>query len=247
MSNKNNDIPIWRRGDAYPDDWPEWLRAADIEWCRVEIEEGGKVAWHDGIWCDGTWHNGDWRAGTWRYGEWHDGFWYDGVWCDGIWYDGEWHGGEWRTGIWRNGHWRGGEWRDGAWFDGRWYGGDWRDGVWCNGVWHRGDWHGGRWLDGGRYDGGWHDGEAWRTDGPPDDSVQPENHMSKTETDVIEYPHHDMDLRDRLAAHVIQGLLANPNVPIQADGTSCTIEEVADLAWRIADHMLKARGGSNAD
>lgn len=62
----------------------------------------------------------------------------------------------------------------------------------------------------------------------------------------------DMYLRDRLAEKVIQGLLANPSGPIQANGMSgwglcnCTIEQVADFAWHIADHMLKARGGSDA-
>lgn len=61
------------------------------------------------------------------------------------------------------------------------------------------------------------------------------------------------ELRDRLAAKVIQGLLANPSGPIQANGMcgwswcNCTVEQVADLAWYIADHMIKARGGSNAD
>lgn len=74
-----------------------------------------------------------------------------------------------------------------------------------------------------------------------------------TETDVIEYPRHDTTLRDLLAAKAIQGLLANPSGPIQANGMcgwswcNCTVEQVADLAWSIADHMLKARGGSNAD
>jgi|SRR5690554_3175145 len=199
---------VWRRGDSYPADWPEWLRSADIEWCQVEIAEGGKVVWHDGIWNDGAW--------------------LDGVWCDGIWYDGGWHGGEWR----------GGAWCDGIWYDGGWHGGEWHGGRWRYGVWH---------------DGVWLDAEAWRTDGPPDDSIGETDMSETTETDAIEYPHHDMYLRDRLAAHVIQGLLANPSGPIQANGMcgwdfcNCTIEQVADLAWLIADHMLKARGGSNAD
>lgn len=63
--------------------------------------------------------------------------------------------------------------------------------------------------------------------------------------------HLDMYLRDRLAEKAIQGLLANPSGPIQANGMSgwglcnCTIEQVADFAWHIADHMLKARGGSD--
>src|SRR5690606_17253049 len=73
MNNKNNDIPIWRQGDPYPDDWPQWLRDADIEWCQVEVTKAGRVVW---------------RAGIWLGGEWHDGHWYSGVWHDGVWRDG---------------------------------------------------------------------------------------------------------------------------------------------------------------
>lgn len=89
---------VWRRGDSYPADWPEWLRAAGIGWCRVEITEGGGVVWH---------------SGTWRDGEWHGGTWHSGEWCGGTWYDGEWHDGEWYGGHWRNGTWHEGEWYDG--------------------------------------------------------------------------------------------------------------------------------------
>lgn len=89
MSNENNNIPIWRRGDSYPDDWPQWLRDADIEWCRVEIMEDGWVLWHDGTWHDGIWGGGFWHSGHWR----------TGVWCNGHWYGGTWCGGEWRGGY----------------------------------------------------------------------------------------------------------------------------------------------------
>jgi hypothetical protein len=56
-------------------------------------------------------------------------------------------------------------------------------------------------------------------------------------------------LRDYFAAKAIQGLLANPGGPIQANGMSgwdwcnCAAEDVAALAWHIADTMLKAREG----
>lgn len=58
-----------------------------------------------------------------------------------------------------------------------------------------------------------------------------------------------MTLRDYFAAKAIQGLLANPCGPVQANGMSgwnwcnCTVEDVADFAWHVADAMLKAREG----
>src|SRR5690625_352120 len=87
--------PIWRRGDAYPEEWPQWLRDADIEWCRVEISEDGGVVWHGGIWLSGDWHGGVWRDGEWRSGHWRSGHWYDGTWRGGSWYDDD--GKAWRT------------------------------------------------------------------------------------------------------------------------------------------------------
>lgn len=60
--------------------------------------------------------------------------------------------------------------------------------------------------------------------------------------------HPGMTLRDYFAAKAMQGLLANPGGPIQENGMSgwnwcnCTVEDVADLAWHIADAMLRARG-----
>lgn len=104
---------VWRRGDSYPADWPQWLRNADIEWCRVEIDGDSPDVWRDGhvIWRDGSWRGG--------VVIWHDGIWRGGIWRNGVWHDGQWH--------------------DGVWFDGRWYGGEWRGGVWCDGIrWYDG-------------------------------------------------------------------------------------------------------------
>lgn len=59
--------------------------------------------------------------------------------------------------------------------------------------------------------------------------------------------HSGMSLRDWFAGLAMQGLLANPGGPIQANGMNgwnwcnCTVENVADFAWHIADAMLKAR------
>lgn len=84
---------VWRRGDSYPAEWPYWLRAADIEWCRVEITENGGV-----VWLGGEWRGGGWHGGTWHGGIWHGGVWYYGVWHDGTWFAGQWHDGKaWRT------------------------------------------------------------------------------------------------------------------------------------------------------
>jgi hypothetical protein len=56
-----------------------------------------------------------------------------------------------------------------------------------------------------------------------------------------------MTLRDYLAAKAMQGLLANPGGPIQANPmngwcfTNCTAEQVARVCIDMADAMLKAR------
>lgn len=56
-----------------------------------------------------------------------------------------------------------------------------------------------------------------------------------------------MTLRDYFAAKAMQGLLANPGGAIQQNGMSgwgwcnCTVDDVAEFAWHIADAMLKAR------
>jgi hypothetical protein len=58
-----------------------------------------------------------------------------------------------------------------------------------------------------------------------------------------------MALRDYFAAKVMQGLLANPGGPIQANGMNgwywcnCSSEDVVNFAYSIADSMLKARDG----
>lgn len=88
-------ITLWHRGYAHPDNWPEWLREADIDFCCVEIADGGTVIWHSGVWLAGDWHGGIWRAGVWLDGRWHNGVWLDGSWYGGSWIDG---GGVWHSG-----------------------------------------------------------------------------------------------------------------------------------------------------
>lgn len=70
----------WSKGDAYPSDWPQWLRDADIEWCDVDVAPSG-VIWHGGAWYGGKWYAGTWYGGEWR---------------GGVWHGGDWRGGEWR-------------------------------------------------------------------------------------------------------------------------------------------------------
>lgn len=59
-----------------------------------------------------------------------------------------------------------------------------------------------------------------------------------------------MTLRDWFAGLAMQGLLANPGGPIQANGMSgwnwcnCSPEDAVNLAYSIADAMLKAREGA---
>lgn len=56
-----------------------------------------------------------------------------------------------------------------------------------------------------------------------------------------------MSMRDAFALAALQGLLANPGGPIQANGMNgwswcnCTAEDVASLTYSMADAMLKAR------
>lgn len=60
-------------------------------------------------------------------------------------------------------------------------------------------------------------------------------------------PKGGISMRDYFAAKAIQGLLANPGGPIQANGVigwswcNCSTEDVAYLAYSIADAMLKER------
>ena len=65
--------------------------------------------------------------------------------------------------------------------------------------------------------------------------------------DVVEWSQPGMTLRDYFAAKALQGLLANPGGPIQANPmngwcfTNCTAEQVARVCLDVADAMLKAR------
>ncbi len=58
---------------------------------------------------------------------------------------------------------------------------------------------------------------------------------------------HGMALRDYFAAKALQGLTANPGGPIQAndrsgwDMVNCDANNVATLAYAMADAMLRAR------
>lgn len=152
MNNENIHVaPIWRRGDEIPDNWPRWLREADIEWCRAEVTDGAVV-----------WHAGEWRGGLWFDGRWYDGTWHEGTWHEGEWCGGTWHAGTWHSGIWHDGH-----WYDGTWHSGTWYEGEWRAGTWHSGEWHEGEWYGGEWHGGTWCDGFWHDGSQWHAGGPP--------------------------------------------------------------------------------
>lgn len=60
--------------------------------------------------------------------------------------------------------------------------------------------------------------------------------------------HNGMTLRDYFAAKAMQGMLANPGGPIQANDrcgwglVNCTYAQVADEAYAMADAMLAARG-----
>lgn len=59
-------------------------------------------------------------------------------------------------------------------------------------------------------------------------------------------------LRDKFAIRILNGLLANPGGPIQANGmngwnwTNCTIDQVTDTAYIVADSMMEARNNSPA-
>ena len=60
--------------------------------------------------------------------------------------------------------------------------------------------------------------------------------------------HNGMTLRDYFAAKAMQGMLANPGGPIQANDrcgwglVNCTYAQVADEAYAMADAMLATRG-----
>jgi hypothetical protein len=61
------------------------------------------------------------------------------------------------------------------------------------------------------------------------------------------YPAYGLSMRDYFAAKAMQGLMANPGGPVQQSGmsgwafTNCNKNDVAALAYVIADAMLKAR------
>jgi hypothetical protein len=64
------------------------------------------------------------------------------------------------------------------------------------------------------------------------------------------YGEHGMTLRDYLASKAVQGLLANAGGPVQTNGrtgwglVNCDEADIASMAYRIADAMLAARGGT---
>ena len=62
-------------------------------------------------------------------------------------------------------------------------------------------------------------------------------HHMNTATGFDVASHAGMTLRDYFAARALTGMLADPNVKLQNGAT----EKVADLAYEVADAMLKAR------
>lgn len=115
-------MSIWKKGDTKPANWPQWLKDADIDWCKVDIIDGAVI-----------WRKGKWRHGVWHGGRWDSGEWCGGTWIWGVWHDGVWGGGEWLGGRWDSGEWIGGVWHDGMWYGGKWFGGGWRGGGWRGG------------------------------------------------------------------------------------------------------------------
>ena len=63
-------------------------------------------------------------------------------------------------------------------------------------------------------------------------------------------PEFGLSKRDHFAGQALQGLCANPGGPFQASSLSgwtlvnCTLDQVAEEAYRLADAMLRARGGA---
>jgi len=57
-------------------------------------------------------------------------------------------------------------------------------------------------------------------------------------------PQRGMTLRDYFAAKAMQGLIASPRMPLPAaqGGLNVTDVMVADLSYKMADAMLRARG-----
>lgn len=73
------------------------------------------------------------------------------------------------------------------------------------------------------------------------------SHGAHADHQEVVPPEDGMFLRDYFAAKAIQGLLANPGGPIQANGMrgwnwcNCSPEDAANLAYCIADAMLAQR------
>lgn len=59
--------------------------------------------------------------------------------------------------------------------------------------------------------------------------------------------HYGMTLRDYFAAKALQGVLANSGGVVQANSScgwslcNCTLDDVAEFSYQMADAMLKAR------
>lgn len=66
------------------DNWPLWLKKANIINPKIKIDSSGRVTLLRGIWLDGIWNGNYWK--------------------NGIWIDGIWNGGTWESGYWFNGH-----------------------------------------------------------------------------------------------------------------------------------------------
>ena len=141
-------MPKWIKGNPKPENWPEWLKKANIACCDVDIDSSGYVTWKEGVWENGAWHSGTWRSGVWHNGTWVDGTWESGDWESGTWCNGNWDSGNWDSGTWRNGFWLNGTWHRGTWLEGTWYGGTWVTGTWHNGIWVDGTWVDGTWEAG---------------------------------------------------------------------------------------------------
>jgi hypothetical protein len=64
-----------------------------------------------------------------------------------------------------------------------------------------------------------------------------------TENAYMVSTQHGMTLRDYFAAKAMQGLIASPRMPAPAyhGGTDVTDSMIADLAYKMADAMMKAR------
>ena len=64
---------------------------------------------------------------------------------------------------------------------------------------------------------------------------------------VVVHNFQGMTIRDAAAFKALQGLCANSGGPFQANGTggwalvNCTEDQVADLAYSLADAMIRAR------